>query len=140
MTAIASNSTEILPAARNVFGNGDSLLLVVLILACLYLAARQRQRSLDALGNSVQKVVAHRSKKPDSMQKSSFVFPRTTHCPAPTVSNNAIAAMLMAIVVIQPNVLLMRPLTFFFMIERLLPINMIITSSGGATIPFNTAV
>jgi len=41
--------------------------------------------------------------------------------------------MLMAIVVIQPNVLLTRPFTLLFMIERLLPISMIITSSGGAT-------
>lgn len=62
------------------------------------------------------------------------------YCPAPSVSNNATAAMLIAIVVIQPNVLLMRPLTLLFMIVRLLPISMIIKSSGGATIPFNTAV
>jgi len=46
----------------------------------------------------------------------------------------------MAIVVIQPNVLPTRLLTLLFMIQRLLPISMIITSSGGATIPFNTAV
>ena len=59
---------------------------------------------------------------------------------APSVSNNATAAMLIAIVVIQPNVLLTRPLTLLFMIERLLAISIIITSSGGATIPFNTAV
>jgi hypothetical protein len=55
-------------------------------------------------------------KKSDSLQESGFLFLPTIYCPAPSVSNNAAAAMLMAIVVIQPNVLLMRPLTFFFMI------------------------
>jgi hypothetical protein len=79
-------------------------------------------------------------KESDSLQESDFLFLLTIYCPAPSVSNNATAAMLMAIVVIQPTVLFTRPLTLLFMIDLFLPISMIITNSGGATIPFNTAV
>ena len=63
------------------------------------------------------------------------IFP---YCPQ--LRSSATAAIVMAIVMIQPKVLETGPFTRSLIILGLLPISIIIKSKGGATIPFKTAV
>ncbi len=62
------------------------------------------------------------------------------HGPKAKLRTSATAAINIAAVVIQPNTLEIGLFAFSFIIFLLLLINMIINRSGGATIPFKTAV